>query len=547
MRKIFLMMALAGASAAMAQDAYNNSVLLGNDLNGTARYMGMGGALEALGADMTTITTNPAGLGLMRHSNVSASLGMGFQDDAANFDDKSSSHVNFGHMGFVISGGGGGENSYFNLAMSYHKHRNFNHILSAANALRGASLNKLAYAKQLLGSESNGGYWLDLNEQKTYVGWVESEGQYMNDRAYTYTQWDHVYSNAFIPQVDPVTGDDYFGYAEADMFNFDRAQRGWVSEFDFALSGNVNNRFFWGFGVAVYDIRYKSYSEYGEGLIADDGSDLGTTVLADEQKITGQGYDVKFGAILRPVENSPFRIGAYVHTPTWYKPTVRNSTTLYNRSKQGNYEHWSSSEEYKYCYNTPWLFGLSIGHTIGKELALGASYEYQKYSAADTRVIDSEYDDGRVESSSDTPQNHIAHESFNGVSTLKLGVEYKPTSEMAIRLGYNYLSAPNKKSGYRNTMVASYSNSYSSTPDYTNWDATHRITAGFGYKIDGWSIDLAYVYNTTKGEFHPYQSLGAVDHDNVGPIEEPLSANNPTVTPVSFKRHQVQLTLGYTF
>ena len=41
------------AFPAMAQDTYENARLLGNDLNGTARYVGMGGAMEALGADLS--------------------------------------------------------------------------------------------------------------------------------------------------------------------------------------------------------------------------------------------------------------------------------------------------------------------------------------------------------------------------------------------------------------------------------------------------------------------------------------------------------------
>ena len=46
---------------AAAQDTYESARLLGSDLNGTARYVGMGGAMEALGADISTISTNPAG------------------------------------------------------------------------------------------------------------------------------------------------------------------------------------------------------------------------------------------------------------------------------------------------------------------------------------------------------------------------------------------------------------------------------------------------------------------------------------------------------
>nr|MBP7473109.1 hemin receptor [Prevotella sp.] len=49
-----------------AQETYQDTKFVDNELNGTARYVGMGGAMEALGADISTINTNPAGIGLFR-------------------------------------------------------------------------------------------------------------------------------------------------------------------------------------------------------------------------------------------------------------------------------------------------------------------------------------------------------------------------------------------------------------------------------------------------------------------------------------------------
>ena len=40
-----------------AQETYQDTKFVDNDLNGTARYVGMGGAMEALGADISTIST----------------------------------------------------------------------------------------------------------------------------------------------------------------------------------------------------------------------------------------------------------------------------------------------------------------------------------------------------------------------------------------------------------------------------------------------------------------------------------------------------------
>lgn len=73
---------------AMAQETYESANIATQDLNGTARYVGMGGAMEALGADISTINSNPAGIGLFRKSSVSMSLGPSFvKGDCANASD----------------------------------------------------------------------------------------------------------------------------------------------------------------------------------------------------------------------------------------------------------------------------------------------------------------------------------------------------------------------------------------------------------------------------------------------------------------------------
>ena len=78
MKRIYLMAASLAlvSSVAMAQETYENTKLIDNNLNGTARYVGMGGAMEALGADLSTIGTNPAGLGLFRKGKVDLSFGL---------------------------------------------------------------------------------------------------------------------------------------------------------------------------------------------------------------------------------------------------------------------------------------------------------------------------------------------------------------------------------------------------------------------------------------------------------------------------------------
>ena len=77
MKRILLTFPLILASAGiMAQTVYTNAELSStSDIIGTARYVGMGGALGALGADISAISSNPAAIGMYRRSDVVLTAG----------------------------------------------------------------------------------------------------------------------------------------------------------------------------------------------------------------------------------------------------------------------------------------------------------------------------------------------------------------------------------------------------------------------------------------------------------------------------------------
>ena len=56
----YLFLASLGLMSApmLAQETYQDTKFAENSLTGTARYVGMGGAMEALGADISTISSN---------------------------------------------------------------------------------------------------------------------------------------------------------------------------------------------------------------------------------------------------------------------------------------------------------------------------------------------------------------------------------------------------------------------------------------------------------------------------------------------------------
>ena len=146
MKKIFLFFGLLVCNQLCAQDTYTNALLSTSILNGTARYVGMGGAMDALGADLSVISTNPAGIGLFRSSQAKLTFGMTSQQDAPSGISGNSTYPTFDQAGFVYSIRNS-SSSFVNIAFNYHKESDFNFLMSAAGDLNGASQNGLSYAK----------------------------------------------------------------------------------------------------------------------------------------------------------------------------------------------------------------------------------------------------------------------------------------------------------------------------------------------------------------------------------------------------------------
>ena len=505
-----------------AQETYQNANLATGDLNGTARYVGMGGAMDALGADISTIATNPAGIGLFRHSAVNMSFGFVSQQDGINFADGNKTNMSFDQAGFVYSRRTG-RNSFLNVAFNYHKSRNFDYILSAADALNHASQNKMSYIK---GADENG-----FNVRY-------EDGVYQADDN-RFSEVDYLYYNVFL--MDEYGEPDY---KDASGYLFNRANTGYIGEYDFNISGNIGDRLYLGLTFGISDVNYKSYSEYNETLA--DGA--GNLILTDERRINGTGFNVKAGVIFRPVESSPFRIGVSVATPTWYDLNTSNYTVLLNHADDnyGMYDSGEIGESYDFKLLTPWKFGLSLGTTFGNWLAVGAGYEYADYGNLDSRLntgggYDWVTDQYWESSAGDRVMNGHTERTLKGVSTFKVGLEVKPLSKLAVRAGYNYVSPMYEDYGAKAMSIDSNGMFYSSSTDYTNWEATNRLTLGLGYTAGKLSLDLAYQYSAQSGYFSPFTSYYNVT-DNPD-----LDDNVCNAVKVDNKRHQLLLTLGYHF
>ena len=511
MKRIYLTVAsLAFTSfVAVAQETYENTKLIDNDLNGTARYVGMGGAMEALGADLSTIGTNPAGLGLFRKGKADLSFGLVNQTDMNKFNSLSKTNMSFDQIGVVFNLSKT-PNASFNIGFNYHKSRNFDQLLNAANTLNNASQNKLTYQK--------------------YRNQVFKERKDL-----TYSQLDALYMDNLL--YDNRTKKYYNFPATGYLYN--QENKGYIGEYDMNLSANLNDRVYLGLTMGIHDVHYKGYAEYTENFVPNANNIPGLT-LNDSREITGTGFDVKLGAIVRPMAESPFRLGAYIHTPIWYDLTTSNYTVLTDGTARPNV-----GETYDFRVNTPWKFGLSAGTTLADRIALGATYEYAAYNAMQTRIKDGGtydwyYGTYYESSHNDRAMNNHTEDALKGQHTLKLGAEARITDHFSLRAGYNYLSALYKDAAVKDGSLNSPGTYYASSTSYVNWKDTNRFTFGLGWNVWRFNIDLAYQYSQQNGTFYPFMNY----HEGSAPSVEDNIANP---TQVNNKRHQLLLTMGYKF
>lgn len=497
------------SSVAMAQETYENTKLIDNNLNGTARYVGMGGAMEALGADLSTIGTNPAGLGLFRKGKADLSFGLVNQTGMNKFNSLSKTNMSFDQIGVVFNLSKT-PNASINIGFNYHKSRNFDQLLNAANTLNNASQNKLTYQK--------------------YRNQVFKERKDL-----TYSQLDALYMDNLL--YDNRTKKYYNFPATGYLYN--QENKGYIGEYDMNLSANINDRVYLGLTMGIHDVHYKGYAEYTENFVHNANNIPGLT-LNDSREITGTGFDVKLGAIVRPLAESPFRLGAYIHTPVWYDLTTSNYTVLTDGTARPNV-----GETYDFRVNTPWKFGLSAGTTLADRIALGATYEYAAYNAMQTRIKDGGtydwyYGTYYESSHNDRVMNNHTEDALRGQHTLKLGVEAKITDHFSLRAGYNYLSALFKDAAVKDGSLKSPGTYYASSTSYVNWKDTNRFTFGLGWNVWRFNIDLAYQYSQQNGTFYPFMDY----HEGSAPSVEDNIANP---TKVNNKQHQLLVTMGYKF
>ncbi|MDR1347728.1 MAG: hypothetical protein LBJ63_04755 [Prevotellaceae bacterium] len=459
-------------TVSFAQDRYDAVRWSQYFYDGTARFSAMGGAFGALGGDFAALSVNPAGIGVYRSAEFSVTPSYltvntksSFTGQAAESRSKNHGDFNFGYVQpFIFSNDNQGLVS-LSLGLGYNTMRDYNY-------------NAFAYNK----SESS---WLDavLDKMKNNSGYfdpgyMESDYRYENFGA---GDWDAVLAwNSLLIDQDSAGFYNALGYGDIIEQRRLVESRGSNSEFVFSFGGNYSNSLYFGATIGIQDISYKRTVTHSEDVLeTGTGTELNWFDYREFFETEGSGVNLKLGLLYRVNDN--LRFGLAVHTPTWF-----NLTDYYRASMQSQFKKppqdangtqfadetvWN---EYDYTVTTPARYNLSAAYLFSNIGAVSLDYEYVDYATIRMKDrYESNYGD-----SFDTENEDIKNE-FTGASNIRLGAEIKPVTNFSIRAGYAFYGSPYKKSSGGNPSTQIYS-------------------FGLGYRIDGFFIDAAYKYLTSK-------------------------------------------------
>lgn len=465
-----------------AQSTYNVTPLFSPELTGTARFVGMGGAMSALGGDISTMSSNPAGIGIYRSCDFATTASINFLNTKADFlgSSLSKNNVNFSfdNIGIVFSGDVGGESLKFvNLGVNYTHRNNF----------------RKEFAMNGWYADENGD---NLYSQQYQIQNLYDRSQPNLDNITSDSYWNPRY--AWLPLLAADAGlldtNGNINYLPTDATFFSK-DKGGVDEIDFNLSCNIDDRLYLGatFGLQYVDYQrnsiYREFDDYGE-----------IYMLENWQKTEGSGFDVKLGAIVRPFEYSPFRVGLAFHLPTYYKLTEYSSAYIIGPEIDGEYREMATNwyeaygEDYIVDYNvtSPWRMNVSAGYTFGNFLAMNAEYELVDYSSANMNYMDgTEMPDMEEEFESNMKTQHI----------LRLGAEMRLDQNFSMRFGYNYISSAFREDAWKYISPSSAT----TATDYTNTKDTNLFTVGLGYKGKDFYFDAAYQCVMQDADFYTYK------------------------------------------
>ena len=547
-----------------------------NNYYGTARSIGLGNAVTALGGDLGTIGINPAGSAVAGYSQFTITPGLSLlgnnagystsdRNDYSNWNttDRTkfvmpniASSIVFetnqpnGLKSMTFAFAANTTSQYLNDFTGYGRNDFTSQLGSFAAGAAG-------YAPYDFASGYNGHPY-----GSSYDPYFDSTIPWNYIMAYNSGMMVEAYDEFGNPILDEFGNNTYLGTTEGlsrredgsydirIMGPLDQEARvesyGSKTDFIMNMGFNFSDRFYLGFNLGLPFATY-NYNEYFREAAVDpydfplefvDGETTNFSHASYQYSQTSDisGIYAKVGAIWLPFQN--LRLGAAIQTPTLY--TVNDSwcvdgytnfaNLLYNTSEL------SPMNDYMYNLSTPWRFNFGAAWTFGGRGLVSADLDLTDYSS----MKFSEYD--RYNSNYFDFENRI-NRNFAGLEYYgRFGAEYRVIPEIAVRLGYTFKTSPQyyRFDSYGDRYDAStYAFYYDEFESGRNTlvgreafpDVVRSYSLGFGYSSDG-SFFADVAFRLTKypvAYYNPYS-----DYVTGGADYLPEVSNSRNITDMVF-------------
>ncbi|MFI3281833.1 MAG: transporter [Rikenellaceae bacterium] len=503
-------LAFASAPAALQAQSYGGAVLdhdimMPSDFTslsqtrtfGTARSMAMGGAFTSLGADMSSVSINPAGLGMFSQDvfsftpmvTVADATTVGVPSWTGN-NKTNFSMANIGGV-FRVSESASGSVIAVNAAFTYNRLADYNTRMSFSSE----SLYSYDSPNSLVPSIADV-FMYQMDGAGLYPSNTSDMMEYDNNPYFWPAQ--SAYNTVLIDPNSNNSGwtTNTIGHNASILSSYEVLQKGRSDEYNFALGGNIGNYLYFGATLALQEINqtteytyqeeYNYYDDEGYAYATiDDTEPLASQAiyssLWQRVSLSGGGANLKLGLVARPMR--ALRLGVAYHSPTYYSLTRTYQTStearFWDNSNDSQFTNTSTSPEFIDNYEYSWKFRTPSKLLLGASLQVGnvgiisVDFERQWYNW--TRVINSP---GEL---SNYDYQLSFEDSYKPTNTLRLGVEIKPLPTVALRAG----------GGMSSSMLKDESLTYSA-PIATD---SNYITCGVGFQLSAsTTLDLAYQY-----------------------------------------------------
>ncbi len=523
MKKYFILfIGLIGGISAHSQEGEMDALRYSqNQLSGTAHYMGMAGAFNALGGDISSISQNPAGIAVYRKSELAMTLDLNYTNvNATQNGTKTGESLtkftfdNIGYVGTAKMKESGTGIMNWNFGFVYNRLKSFDR-----NYTSKGNINKDVYSSltSYIAETTYGIPEADLIYEKgSYDPYYDSDIPYLSILGY----------EGYLIQPKSPGGSEYesdfLGSGNVKNSELNVSERGHIDEYDFSFGFNYSNMLYFGATLGITDIDYDYSSYYQENFDSGD-----KYALESGLSTSGTGFNVKLGAIFVPTYS--WRIGLAYHTPTYYNMTdyyygyVNNFGAPGTENAETPYDLGTDYE-----IQTPQKLLLGTAFLIEKGV-LSIDYEYCDYSTM--KLKNSGGSSAAYSPDNDNIKNHMV-----GTHTIKVGAEYRITNDFSLRAGYAHITSP-LSSEVKDGKTEIYTGG--TIPSYTVNKGTNYYTCGLGYRYNNFFVDLAYVMNSRNDDLYAFSPVFYSD------TKEKFVF--PSVSSLKTNRSSVLLSLGVRF